>query len=101
MAISQPLLGVASSNLVGRKPKCYFIIKVSLLHSIKLYWREIRPDTGRTTEKSLLQVFSGMTTQRSGFGQNSCAADEQAYVFGSCEFNINGLNFKNVQFTNL
>ena len=28
-----------------------------------------------------------MTTQRSGFGQNSCAADEQACVFGSFEFN--------------
>ena len=51
---------------------------------------------------SLLQVFSEMTTQRSGFGQNSCAADEQACVFGSCAFNnhsvlkifvTNGLNF--------
>ena len=46
-----------------------------------------------------------MTTQRSGFGQNSCAADEQACVFGSCEFNkhsvlkvfmINGLNLQTV-----
>ena len=54
---------------------------------------------------SLLQVFSEMTTQRSGFRQNSCAADEQACVFGSCEFNehsglkifmINGLNFQTV-----
>ena len=36
---------------------------------------------------SLLQVFSEMTTQRSRFGQNSCAADEQACVFGSFEFN--------------
>ena len=36
---------------------------------------------------SLLQVFSEMITQRSGFGQNSWAADEQACVFGSCEFN--------------
>ena len=35
---------------------------------------------------SLLQVVSDMTTQRSGFGQNSCVADEQAYVFGSCAF---------------
>ena len=51
---------------------------------------------------SLLQVFSGMTTQRSGFGQNSCVVDEHAYVFGSCAFNkhsvlkifmVNGLNF--------
>ena len=36
---------------------------------------------------SLLQVFSEMTTHKSGFGQNSCAADEQACVFGSFEFN--------------
>ena len=28
-----------------------------------------------------------MTTQRNGFGENSCAADEQACVFGSLEFN--------------
>ena len=55
-----------------------------------IFWREIRPDTCKTTEKmSLLQVFSEMTTPRSGFGQNSCAADEQvqACVFGSYEFN--------------
>ena len=54
---------------------------------------------------SLLQVFSEMTTQRSGFGQNSCVADQQACVFGSCAFNkhsvlkifmINGLNFQTV-----
>ena len=33
---------------------------------------------------SLLQVVSDMTTQRSGFGENSCVADEQALgVFGS------------------
>ena len=48
-----------------------------------------------------------MTTQKSGFGQNSCVADEQACVFGirSCAFNkhsvlkifmINGLNFQTV-----
>ena len=36
---------------------------------------------------SLLQVFSQLTTQRSGFRQNSCAVDEQACVFGSCAFN--------------
>ena len=51
---------------------------------------------------SLLQVFSEMTTQKSGFGQNSCVPDEQACVFGSSELNkhsvlkifmINGLNF--------
>ena len=29
-------------------------------------------------EISLLQVFSQLTTQRSGFKQNSCAVDEQA-----------------------
>ena len=34
---------------------------------------------------SLMQVFFEMTTQRNGFGQNSCAADQQVYVFGSCE----------------
>ena len=51
---------------------------------------------------SSLQVFFEMTTQRNGFGPNSCAADQQACVFGSCECNkfsvlkifmINGLNF--------
>ena len=54
---------------------------------------------------SLLQVFSEMTTQRNVFRQNSCAADQQACVFGSCECNkhavlkifmINGLNFQTV-----
>ena len=54
---------------------------------------------------SLLQVLFEMTTQRNGFGQNSCAADQQACVFGSCECNklsvlkifmINGLNFQTV-----
>ena len=97
MAISQLLLAT------GRKSKCYFIVKFSLLLSIKLCWREIRPDTGKTIKMSLLQVFSDMTTQRSGFGQNSCVADEQACVSGSCAFNkhsvlkifmINGLNFQ-------
>ena len=52
---------------------------------------------------SLLQVFFEMTTQRNEFGQNSCAADQQACVFGSCECNkhsvleilmINCLNFQ-------
>ena len=79
MAISQ-LLRVTSCNLVGRKSKWYFIIKFSLLLSIILYWREIRPDAGKTTENKLLQVFSEMTTQRNGFGQNVCAADQQACV---------------------
>ena len=36
---------------------------------------------------SLLQVFSQLTTQRSGLRQNSCAVDEQACVFGSCALN--------------
>ena len=49
--ISQLLLDVPSSNLVGRKSKCYFIIKFSLLLSIRLCWREIMPDAGKTTEK--------------------------------------------------
>ena len=53
---------------------------------------------------SLLQVFFEM---RNGFGQNSCAADQQACVFGSCECNkhsvlkifmINGLNFQTVSY---
>ena len=52
---------------------------------------------------SLLQVFSQLTTQRSGFRQNSCAVDEQACVFGSSAFKkhsvfkifmIDGLNFQ-------
>ena len=54
---------------------------------------------------SLLQVFFEMTTQRNGFGQNSCAADQHARVFDSCECNklsvlkifmINGLHFQTV-----
>ena len=64
MAISQLSLGVASSNLVGRKSKCYFVIKFSLLLSIRLCWREIRPDTDKTTEN---EFSSEMTIQRSGF----------------------------------
>ena len=53
MAISQ-LLRVASSNLVGRKSKWYFIIKLSLLLSIILCWGEIRPDAGQTTENKFV-----------------------------------------------
>ena len=34
MAVSQLSLVVASSNLVGRKSKCYFTIKFSLLLSV-------------------------------------------------------------------
>ena len=54
---------------------------------------------------SLLQVFFELTTQRNGFGQNSCATDQQACVLGSCECNklsvlkifmVNGLNFQTV-----
>ena len=54
---------------------------------------------------SLLQVFSQLTTQRSGFRPNSCAVDEQACVLGSCAFKkhsvlkifmIDGLNFQTV-----
>ena len=54
---------------------------------------------------SLLQVFFEMTPQRNGFGQNFCADDQQACVFGSCEcdkhsvlkmFMINGLTFQTV-----
>ena len=90
MVISQLLLNVATSHLVGRNSKCYFIIKfiIYLLFSMRLCWREIRSDAGKTTDKmSLLQVFSEMTTQRSRFRQNSCTAAEQAYVLGSSESN--------------
>ena len=54
---------------------------------------------------NLLQVFSEMITQRNGFGQNSCADNEQACVFGNFELNkhsvlkifmINGLNLQTV-----
>ena len=54
---------------------------------------------------SLLQVFFELTTQRNVFGQNPCAADQQACLFGGCECNklsvlkifmINGLNFQTV-----
>ena len=53
---------------------------------------------------SLLQVFSQLTAQRSGFRQDS-AVDEQACVFGTCAFNkhsvlkifmTDGLNFQTV-----
>ena len=56
-------------------------------------------------KNEFVQVFSEMTTQRNGLGQNSCAADEEACVFGSCAFRkhsvskvfmINGLNFQTV-----
>ena len=51
------LLSVASSNLVGRKSKCYLILRFSLLLSIKLCWREIRPDAGKTTENEFVASF--------------------------------------------
>ena len=58
MAISQLLLGVANSNLVGRKSKCYVIIKVSVLLSLRLSSKEIKPDAGKTTEKWVCCKFS-------------------------------------------
>ena len=57
MAISQLLLSVASSNLVGRKSKCYFITKLSLLLSIRPCWREMRPDADKTTENECVASF--------------------------------------------
>ena len=57
IAISQLLLRVASSNLVGRKSKWYLIIKFSLLLSIILCWRKIRPDAGETTENKFVASF--------------------------------------------
>ena len=48
---------VASSNVVGRKLKWYFIIKFSLLLSIILSWREIRPDACKTTENEFVASF--------------------------------------------
>ena len=57
MAISQLLLRVASSHLVGKKSKWYLIIKFSLLLSIILCWREIRPVAGKTTENKFVASF--------------------------------------------
>ena len=57
MAISQLLLAIASSNLVGRKSKCNFITKFSLLLSIILSWREVRPDTGKTIKDKFVASF--------------------------------------------
>ena len=57
MAISQLLLRVGSLNLVGKTSKWYFIIKFSLLLSIVLCWREIRPDAGKTTENKFVASF--------------------------------------------
>ena len=57
MAKSQLLLSVPRSNLVGRKSKCYFFIKFSLLLFIRLCWREIRPDTGTTMKNVFAASF--------------------------------------------
>ena len=57
MAISLLLLAVASSDLVGRKSKCCFITQFSLLLSIRLCWKEIRPDAGKTTENKFVASF--------------------------------------------
>ena len=57
MAISHLLLAIASSNLVGKKSKCYFILKFSLLLSLRLCWREKRPDTGKTIKNEFLASF--------------------------------------------
>ena len=48
---------VASSDLVGRKSKYCFIINFSLLLSIRLCWKEIRPDAGKTTENKFVVSF--------------------------------------------
>ena len=57
MAISQLLLRVASLKVVSSTSKWYFIIKFSLLLSIVLCWREIRPDAGKTTENAFVASF--------------------------------------------
>ena len=57
MAISQLLLRIASSNFVGKTSKWYLIIKFSLLLSIVLCWREIKPDPGKTTENEFVASF--------------------------------------------
>ena len=50
-------ISAASSNLLDRKSKRYFIIKLSLLISIVLCWREIRSDAGKTTENKFVANF--------------------------------------------
>ena len=44
-------------KLVGGTSKRYFIIKFSLLLSMVLCWREIRPDAGKTTENEFVASF--------------------------------------------
>ena len=106
MVISQLLLAIASSDLVGRKSKRYWIIKFSLLLSIRLCWREMRPDAGKTTEIWVCCKFS----HRSGFGQNSFALMDRHVCLVAVSltnslslkiFMISGLNFQTVQLTNL
>ena len=55
--LSQLLLLVASSDLEGRKSKWYFIITFSLLLSIVLCLREIRPDAGKKTGNEFVASF--------------------------------------------
>ena len=57
VAISQLLLGVASLNLVDRKSECYFITEFSLLLSIRLCWREIRPDAAKQLKNEFVASF--------------------------------------------
>ena len=70
-----------------------------------LCWREIRPDDAKTTENEFVASFLWNDYPEKRIRQNSCAVDQQACVFGSCERNkhsvlkifiINGLNFQTV-----
>ena len=51
------VIRLPNSSLVGRKSKCYFIIKFSLLLSIRLCWRELRPDAGKIAESKFVANF--------------------------------------------
>ena len=57
MAIFKLLLGVATSNLVGRTSECYFIIKFSLSLFIGIRWREIRSDAGKQLKNEFVASF--------------------------------------------
>ena len=57
MAIPQLLLAIASSNLVGKKSKCYFIMKFGLLFSIILCWKDSRPDTDKPNKNEFVANF--------------------------------------------
>ena len=70
-----------------------------------LCWREIRPDADKTTENEFVASFLWNDYPEKRIRENSCAAVQQACVFGSCECNklsvlnifmINGLNFQTV-----